>query len=188
MFRIAQIEILRILINVPETDAPGIHVGEPAVVLPQAFPNGKFDGRITRTANAVDVASRTMLTEVQMHNPGLVLLPGMFAQVRLLRKRKDPPVLISGDSIITTAQGLRVAVLQDLQPQMAEDPIQAYPLGAKRVHLQPIQAGRDYGQEVEVISGLEGWEYVVSNPGDEIEEGAVVLPVAGAKTQKRTGS
>lgn len=192
LFRIAQIEVLRVLVSVPETDVPAIRVGGAAAVLPQAFPNREFAGRVTRNANAVDVSSRTMLTEVQVHNPSLVLLPGMFVQVRLLRERKEPPLLIAGDSVITTANGLRVAVLQDIEPQekqrIAEDPIRAYPGNAKRIHLQQIQVGRDYGQEVEIISGLQGWEYVVMNPGDEIEEGAVVLPVASAKIQKQTGS
>jgi multidrug efflux pump subunit AcrA (membrane-fusion protein) len=192
LFRIGQIDVLRVLIAVPETDTPGIRVGDAAVVLSQAFPDREFTGHITRSANAVDMTSRTMLTEIQLRNPDLILLPGMFVKVRMLRNRKQPPLLITGDSIITTAAGLRVAVLLDVEPQrqqrLAEDPIRAYPSNARRVHLQPIQVGRDYGQEVEVISGLQGWEYVVVNPGDQIEEGAVVLPVASARNQKQTGS
>jgi multidrug efflux pump subunit AcrA (membrane-fusion protein) len=187
LYRIAQIEVVRVLISVPETDAPAIRVGDSAIVLPQAFSNREFAGRITRTANAVDMASRTMLTEIQAGNPERVLMPGMFVNVRLLRERKEPPLLISGDCIIATAEGLRVAILQDVKPHeqhAAEGAIRTYPHDARRIHLQQIQVGRDYGQDVEVISGLQGWEYVVMNPGDEIEEGAVVLPVASAKNQK----
>lgn len=189
LFRIAQIDVLRVLIAVPETDAPGIRVDDAAVVLPQAFPNRELTGHITRTANSVDMTSRTMLTEIQLRNQDRVLMPGMFVKVRMLRNRKQPPLLIAGDSVITTSAGLRVAVLVDLDSQrrrgVAEDPVRAYPSNARRVHLQPIQVGRDYGQEVEVVSGLQGWEYVVTNPGDQIEEGAVVLPVASARNQKQ---
>jgi RND family efflux transporter MFP subunit len=191
LYRIAQIGVLRVLINVPESDAPGIRTGAPAVVLVQAFPNRKFAGRITRTANAVDISSRTMLTEVQVQNPDLILLPGMFVQVQLFKTRAEPPLLIPGDCVIATAKGLRVAVLEDIQLHDSQRatgrPGRAYPPQAKQVHLQEIQVGRDYGQEIEVISGLQGWEHVVLNPGDEIEEGAVVQPVAGPRSEEAGG-
>ncbi len=183
LFRIAQIYILRVLVNVPESDAPGIHAGAPAVVLVQAFPRREFAGHITRTANAVDFSSRTMPTEIQIQNVDRALLPGMFAQVRLVNTRAEPPLLIPGDCIITSAKGLRVAVLQDLQAQDQ----QSYPPQAKQVHLQEIRVGRDYGQEIEVLNGLHGWEYVVLNPGDEIEEGAIVQPMASSRTEAAGG-
>jgi multidrug efflux pump subunit AcrA (membrane-fusion protein) len=191
LYRIAQIGVLRVLINVPESDAPGIRTGEPAVVLVQAFPSREFAGRITRTANAVDVSSRTMLTEVQVKNADLSLLPGMFVQVRLLKTRAEPPLLIPGDCVITTAKGLCVAVLEDIQLQdsqrAAGRPARSYLPQAKQVHLQEIQVGRDCGQEIEVVSGLQGWEHVVLNPGDEIGEGAVVQPVAGPRSEGAGG-
>ncbi len=174
----AQIDVLRVLINVPESDAPLVRSGASAVVTTQAFPKREFAGRITRTANAVDVSSRTMLVEVQVSNPKRVLLPGMFVQVRLLLNRHDPPLLIPGPSVIATSQGLRVAVLQNLAPNEPRHQSKPYPEEAKRIHLTGIQVGRDYGQEIEVVNGLQGWEHIVLNPGDEIAEGAIVRPVA----------
>jgi RND family efflux transporter MFP subunit len=183
LFRIARIDVLRVLINVPEKDAPGIRVGNEATVQAQAFSSRRFTGRITRTASAVDLSSRTMLTEVEVHNADFVLLPGMFVQVRLVSMRAQPPLLIPGAAVITTAKGLFVAVLEDLRTRE----LQSGAPDARRIHLQEIEAGRDYGQELEVLSGLQGWEYLVMNPGDEIEEGAIVLPVGGSKSEDAGG-
>ncbi len=132
-----------------------------------------------------------MLTEIQVQNPDLALLPGMYVQVRLTSPRVAPPLIVPGNSILATPQGLRVAILEDLARQDVSSPgpagAQAYPPQAKRIHLREVQVGRDFGQELEVISGLQGWEYVVVNPGDEIEEGAVVLPRASARAGESGG-
>jgi RND family efflux transporter MFP subunit len=190
MFRIAQIGVLRVLVSVPESDTPSIHTGEAATILVAAFPGREFKGRITRTASSVDVSSRTMLTEIQVNNSNNELLPGMYAQVHLPRKQVAALNLIPGGTIMTTAKGLFVAVLEDLN---AEDrrvsnsaTMQSYPPQTKRVHLQQIKVGRDYGQEVEVISGLGGLEHLVLNPGDEIEDGVIVQPIA-AKSEPTAG-
>ncbi len=191
LFRIAQVNVLRVLANVPESDAPGIRTGQSAVVQVQAFPRRQFAGRVTRTANAVDIGSRTMLTEIQVQNPDLILLPGMYVQVRLLNTRAEPPLMIPGACVMATAKGLRVAVLVDLQPQdfraAAGARQGAYPPDARRIHLQEIQVGRDYGQNIEVSGGLQGWEYIVLNPGDEIEEGAIVKPMAASRSEGAGG-
>ncbi len=196
LFRIAQVGVVRVLISVPENNAPGIHTGQAAVVMAQAFPNRQFEGRITRTARAVDVGSRTMLTEIQVKNPDLVLLPGMYVTVRLLTPRTEPPLMIPGSSVMAGATGLKVAILTDLKPEdvppASTGPRRTYPPGAKRIHLQTIRVGRDYGQEIEVLAGLEGWEFVVLNPGDDVEEGAAVMPIAapvraGAGGQRSRG-
>ncbi len=92
---------------------------------------------------------------------------------------------------MATPEGLRVAVLEDPQPQTPRPetvgPARSPQPQAKRIHLQQIQVGRDYGQEIEVVSGLQGWEYVVLNPGDEVLEGALVRPVAAAKAAEAAG-
>ncbi len=163
LFREAQIGTLRILLNVPQTDAAGIHVGQDADVLLAEFPNRPYSGHVTRTSSSLDINSRTLLTEVQVPNPQATLLPGMYAQVRLSSQRPNPPVMIPGDAVITGQEGLSVAVLRD-----------------EKVHIQPIKVGRDNGAQVEVTSGLEGWEYVVVNPGDAVHEGVQVHPAAAA--------
>jgi len=180
LFRIAQIGVLRVLVSVPESDVPGIRTGQPAIVRVQAFPERQFEGRITRTASAVDIGSRTMLTEIQVQNPDHILLPGMYVQVRMRNPRSQPPLIIPGSSVMTGAKGLRVAVLVDLRP---EDAARAASPESKRIQLREIQVGRDYGQEIEVIGGLQGWEHIVVNPGDSIDEGAIVQPVSSRRSE-----
>ncbi|HVW87325.1 MAG TPA: efflux RND transporter periplasmic adaptor subunit, partial [Bryobacteraceae bacterium] len=162
MFRMAQIGTIRILINVPQTNAPGIRVGMPAELTVNEFPGRTFPGRVTRTTNSLDPNSRTMLVEVQVGNRDGRLLPGMYAEVRFRSHRESPPLLVPGDSLITTNSGIEVAVLQEASG------------GTKKIHMQPVTIGRDYGAETEVTGGLQGNETLVVNPGDEVSEGAMV--------------
>jgi multidrug efflux pump subunit AcrA (membrane-fusion protein) len=171
IFRVAQIGTIRILINVPQANAPGIHVGMPAELTVNEFPDRKFAGKVTRTANELDPNVRTLLVEVQVANQDGKLLPGMYAQIRFQSHRDKPPLLVPGDTLIAGNAGLEVAVLGDA------------PDGAKKIHLQPVQIGRDFGTETEVLSGLAGDELLVVNPGDVVREGALVKAEVGA-TQK----
>ena len=116
---------------------------------------------MTRTSNALDPATRTLLAEVQVPNSGGLLLPGMYAQVDLTTPRTDPPLLIPGDTLVVRSNGPQVAVVG----------------GDHIVHFQLVQLGRDYGDKIEVLSGLEAGQQVVVNPGDTVQEGAKVNPV-----------
>jgi len=181
LFRMAQIGVLRILINVPQDDAHSIRVGEHATVFVQNFPNHRFDGQVTRTANSVDLVTRTMLTEVDVPNPEGILFPGMYGQVQLENVRANPPLVVPGDSLITNANGLQVAVLTDID--RSQENARNYPPDARRIHIRNVQVGRDYGAEIEITSGLQQGEYVVLNPSDDVQEGAIVKPAVAAPTQ-----
>ena len=174
LFRVAQSGTLRILINVPQENAPTIQVGQPATVFVEQFSKQPFHGRVTRTSNAIDPNTRTLLTEVQVSNPQHLLLPGIYAQVKLTNDRPNPPLLVPGDSIMTTANGIEVAIIKD-----------------NHVHIQKVEVGRDYGPEIEITQGLEGWEYVIVNPSDVVQEGAAVRPVTAPRQaetkQNQTG-
>jgi RND family efflux transporter MFP subunit len=161
LFRIAQIDRLRTYINVPQADASAIRVGLVATVLLPDLPGRKFMGRVTRTSNALDPTARTLLTEVQMDNPGGILMPGMYAQVDLAVPRTDPPLLIPGDTLVVRADGPQVAVVR--------------PDGV--VHFTKIQLGRDFGATLEVLGGLEDGQQLAVNPGDSIREGVKVKPI-----------
>jgi len=126
---------------------------------------------VTRTTNSLDPNSRTLLVEVQVPNRDRKLLPGMYAEIRFHSHRDAPPLLVPGDTIIAGAQGLRVAVLMDA-PEQGK--------GAKKVKIQPVQIGRDYGMETEVLSGLSENELLVVNPGDDVQEGAFVRVESGS--------
>jgi hypothetical protein len=104
-----------------------------------------------------------LLVEVQVANNDGKLLPGMYAEVHFRDHREAPPLLIPGDALITTNAGLQVAVLLDSGSG-----------DTKKIHLQPVRIGRDYGANTEVVAGLQGAETVVVNPGDEVREGVQV--------------
>jgi RND family efflux transporter MFP subunit len=161
LFRIAQTDRLRTYVNVPQSDADSVHVGQIAHLSILDLAGHQFSGAVTRTANALDPATRTLLTEVQVPNSGGLLLPGMYAQVDLTTPRRNPPVLIPGDTLVVRSNGPQVGVV-----------------GADHiVHFQRLQLGRDYGDKIEVLSGLEPGQQVVVNPGDTVQEGAKVNPV-----------
>jgi RND family efflux transporter MFP subunit len=161
LYRMAQTDRLRTYVNVPQSDAGSVRVGQVARLSILDLAGHQFVGTVTRTANALDPATRTLLTEVQVQNSGGLLLPGMYAQVDLTTPRKNPPVLIPGDTLVVRGNGPQVGVV-----------------GADRiVHFQGLQLGRDFGDKIEVLSGLEPGQQVVVNPGDTVQEGAKVNPV-----------
>jgi RND family efflux transporter MFP subunit len=162
LFRIAQTTSLRTYVNLPQTDADSVRVGQAAFLTVPELPGRKFKGTVARTANALDPATRTLLTEVQVSNADGVLMPGMYAQVDLSVPRKNPPLLIPGDTLVVRSDGPQVAVVGDD--------------GA--VHWARIQLGRDYGDRLEVLGGLEIGQQIVVNPSDVVREGAKVKPVA----------
>jgi multidrug efflux pump subunit AcrA (membrane-fusion protein) len=120
---------------------------------------------VARTANALDVSSRTLLTEVQVANPGSALLPGMYATVRFRLRRDQPPLLIPSTAFRNTEKGPMVAVLRE----------------GNAVKLQPVKLGRDHGAQIEVIEGLKAGQRLITNWTDEVKEGAKVKPEAEAK-------
>jgi len=173
-FRIAEISKLRVLVAVPQTDSPGIKVGQGADVSVQEFPNRTFPGKVTRTSNSLDAASRTLLTEVQVANPTGILLPGMYTLVKFATERTDPPLLVPDAALVIRADGAYVAVLEHLNGNAQS---------MRRVHFQKVQPGRDYGIELEILSGLRGDEEIVVNPNDAAKEGVIVQPTPPASGQ-----
>ena len=171
--------------TVPQTNAPGIRVGQEADVTVGEFPNRTFPGKVTRTSNSLDAGSRTLLTEVQVANPAGILLPGMYTLVKFITERADPPFMVPDASLVVEANGTKLAVLEPLTEQQQAnaksqgvDP--AVVSRARRVRFQNVQPGRDYGLELEILSGLKGDELVAVDPGDAVKEGALVLPAAAS--------
>ena len=161
LYRVAQMNVLRTYLNVPQSNSDSIHVGQTAQLTVSNLPGRKFSGTVARTANSLDPNSRTMLVEIQVPNKDGVLLPGMYALVDLSSPRANPPVLLPGDALIVRADGTEVAVVRP----------------DHTIHLQRIQVGRDYGDKLEIISGLQPGELVIANPSDTIREGVKVDPV-----------
>jgi len=164
LFRIAQTATLRTYVNVPQTQSSGVRVGQPAQLSVTNLPGREFSGTVARTANALDPASRTLLVEVHVPNPEGLLLPGMYARVELVSPRTNAPLLIPSEALITRGDGTEVAVVRQ----------------DRTVHMQKIEVGRDYGDRLEVISGLRAGDLVIPNAGDAAHEGLEVeaVPVA----------
>jgi RND family efflux transporter MFP subunit len=168
LFRIAQTDTLRTYVNVPQTWAGFIRPGQPAVLTVTNLPGRQFTGHVARSASALDPSSRTLLVEIQVPNADNALLPGMYAQVELSSVRSDPPLLIPSDAMIVRADGPQVAVVR----------------ADRTVHVQKIEVGRDYGDRIEVLNGLNEGDTIVSNPGDAAVEGLKIEVIPGAATGK----
>ncbi len=157
MFRVAQIDRLRLFVNVPEVYAPYVTVGESVNCYFDAVSQKPFEGKVTRTANSVDPSTRTLLTEVQVPNSDGALLPGMFTRAVFAHLRAEPPVIVPSDSVIARANGLTIAVVEN---------------GV--VHIRKLNIGRDYGAQTEVLSGVNPGDMVIVNPTDAAQDGAKV--------------
>jgi RND family efflux transporter MFP subunit len=158
MFRLAQTDDLRVYVHVPQTFMSAITPGMRVQLLIREFPSKPFDGVVANASGALDTASRTLLTEVRVRNPGNLLRPGMYADVKLHVEREQPPLIIPTSALIIQASGPRVAVL-----------------GAdQKVRFQPIELGRDYGTTVEIVRGIEANDQVVTSPPDGLSESSLV--------------
>jgi len=190
IFRVAEIAKLRILVSVPQMYLPSIQVGQAAKVSVQERPNLSFPGKVTRTSSSLDAASRTLLTEVQVDNPTGVLLPGMYALIRFIAQRADPPFLVPGAALVVRASGTMLAVLQPLtgnDAALKQTGVRtsAELDGLRRVHFVAVKPGRDYGTVLEILEGLRGDEEVVVDPGDAVKEGALVQTL-GSDSARQT--
>ncbi len=165
MFHVAQIDVVRVFVNVPQIFAPEVRPGQTAVVYRQEHPDHKFAGKVTRTSSALDPNTRTLLTEVDVPNPDAALLPGMYLQVDFNFPRLEPSLMIPSEAVTYRADGDWVGVLD----------------GGNAVHYQKVHLGRDFGMEIEVLGGLSDGATVIVRPGDELPAGTVVQAASPAK-------
>lgn len=158
IFAIAQTNKLRILVSVPESYASSVHMGMPAKVFIQERVGKPVSGSVTRAANAIDQNSRTMLTEVDIDNSDGSLYPGMYAIVQFVQVGGEPPITVPGDAIIVRQDKTAVAVVRD-----------------QKIQITPVEIGRDYGPSVEIASGLNEGDWVVTSVTDEVQQGVKVV-------------
>ncbi|HEX3740713.1 MAG TPA: efflux RND transporter periplasmic adaptor subunit [Terriglobales bacterium] len=171
LFVIAQIDPIRIYVNVPEVDSPSIHKGVKVSIEVAELFGERFTGSVVRTAEAIDPATRTLNTEVDVPNPQGQLLPGSYAQVHLALKEQVQRLTVPSNALLFRAEGPRAAVV-----------------GAdSKVQLRPVAIGRDFGNTVEILSGLEQSDSIVVSPSDSLENGQLVR-VAQTQGQQPRGS
>jgi len=157
LFDIAATRQLRVYINVPQTYSRDVRPGGAAELTLAEFPGRRFAGKIVRSSDAIDPASRTLLTEVDVDNPAGELLPGAFLSVHLKLSSRPGAVVIPVNTLLFRSEGLRVAVFRGNHAELA-----------------PITIGRDYGTEVEVISGITPQDEIIENPSDSLTSGTEV--------------
>ncbi len=165
LFHLMQTDPLRVFVNVPQVFASTVAPGQDAVIYREEDPLKLFSGKVTRTANALDPNTRTLLTQIDVPNPDDALRPGMYLRVKFIAVRTTPSVLIPSAALVTRNDGPELALLD----------------ANKAVHYRSVRVGRDYGAEIEVVAGLEGGETVIVHPGDALLEGQQVKPAPAAK-------
>jgi RND family efflux transporter MFP subunit len=155
LFYLAQTDPIRVYVNVPEAYAPSIHKGLGAYLELAQYPGQRFQGEVVRTAEAIDLATRTLLTEVDVPNKTGLLLPGGYTQVHLLVHVQGERLAVPVNALLFRSEGLRAVVIDSNH----------------KVRLQPLDIGRDYGTSLEVLTGLRHDDWIVLNPPDSIENG-----------------
>jgi len=158
LFFLAQTDPMRVYVNVPEAYASSIRPGIGAYLELTQIPGQKFQGKIVRTAEAIDLSTRTLLTEVDVPNKSAKLLPGGYAQVHLLVKVTAQRLQVPVNALLFRSEGLRAVVID----------------ANHHTRLQSLTVGRDYGTSLEVLNGLKPDDWIVLNPPDSLEDGQQV--------------
>ena len=171
LFHIAAINKLRVFINVPQVYSRSAKPGTVATLTLPQFPGQTFQGRITRNANSIEISTRTLLTEVDVDNPVGILLPGAYVETHIKVAPGIATVTLPVSALIFRAQGLQAAVLRN----------------GDTAHLVTITLGRDYGTQVEVLTGLEAGEPVIDSPPDSLADNERVRVVQGQPVDTPAG-
>jgi RND family efflux transporter MFP subunit len=157
LFHIAQPGTLRVYVNVPEEYSQGIKEGMTADITMAEFPGRKFQGKLVRTADAINMTTRTLLIEVDVANPAGTLLTGSYAEVHLAIPTQASTFVIPVNTLIFRTEGLRVGIVRD-----------------GKVVLATVTPGHDFGNTIEIVAGLKADDQVIVNPPDSIVSGQEV--------------
>jgi len=165
LFHLAAIDRLRIYVSVPERYARAAQPGATANITLDEFPGETFQGTLVRNANAIDLASRTLLLEVDVENPAGRLLPGAYTFVHLTLPTATQSVTLPSNALLFRQEGLQAAVVRNGHAQLVA-----------------VTIGRDYGEKVEILSGLQSSDAVIADPSDSLISGTAVQ-IAESKAQ-----
>lgn len=167
LFHVAALNTLRVFINVPQIYSNDAKPSTVANLTLDQFPGRNFTGKVVRNANSIDLATRTLLVEVDVNNKTGELLPGSYAEVHLKLDSRKSTVMLPVSTLIFRTQGLQVATLDQND----------------HVHLVNITMGRDYGTQVEVVAGITPNQKIIDSPPDSLVEGQPVHVVKPQATQ-----
>ncbi|MEZ0387741.1 MAG: efflux RND transporter periplasmic adaptor subunit [Verrucomicrobium sp.] len=160
LFRLARTDRLRAYIRVPQSQSRGVSIGQVAEIsLPEAV-GRTFEAKVIRTAGAIDAASRTLLTELDIDNSKDEIMSGSYAKVRLAHKQETVALTLPANTLLFRAEGVQAGVI-------ASD---------NKVEMRTLKLGRDFGPNVEVIGGVTAADRVILNPPDSLVSGAMARP------------
>ena len=169
LFHVAQPEKFRVYVYVPEEYSQAATPGLTAELTLAEFPERRFPGKLVRTANAINLATRTLQVEVDVDNPTGKLLSGSYAEVHLKLAGLASTHLLPVDTLLFRSEGLQVAVVKD-----------------GKVVLTQVTPGHDFGNQIEIVSGLKGDESIIQNPPDSVLTGQQVQIAKAATTNAPT--
>jgi RND family efflux transporter MFP subunit len=158
LFRLAQVDTLRVYVYVPQAYAQRIKAGDKVDVTQAELPGQKFSGSVVRTAGAIDAATRTMQIEVNLPNQDNALLAGAYVQVSLPVSGSANALLVPSNVLLFRPEGPRVAVVG----------------AGGKVTLQTVALGHDLGNKIEILDGVTAAQSLVVNPADSLADGDVV--------------
>ena len=165
LFHISQSGTLRVYVNVPEQYSQAAAPGLTAELTLAEFPGRQFQGKLVRTSSSINYATRTLIAEIDVDNPSGELLSGAYTEVHLKVPGQTSSYLVPVSALIFRSQGLQVAVVRN-----------------GSASLIPVTPGHDFGDQIEIVSGLTGDESVIVNPPDSIVSGEKVQVVQPTTT------
>jgi RND family efflux transporter MFP subunit len=166
LFAVMQTDTIRIQVYVPQSEAFGVVPGISAVLRVPEMPDRTFPATVTRTANSLQLDSRTLLTEIDVPNPDQALSPGLYCTVELRIPRKTPSLIVPSDAIIFNQNGLSIAVVED---------------GIARI--RPVNVVRHFGTTVEVNRGVKDGDQVILTAPVDLTDGRHVVVHTAPPTQ-----
>lgn len=157
LFHIAAINELRVYVSIPETYFRLAHPGTMTDLMLDEYPGQIFHGTLVRNSNSIDYSSRTLLVEVDVHNPNSELMPGSYVQVHFKLPANASSVVIPSNALLFRKEGLQVGVVRN-----------------GKAELVGVTPGHDYGSTMEILSGVQATDAVILNPSDSLVSGTSV--------------
>ena len=161
LFEIAQMDALRVFVNIPQAYAPNVKAGLPVQVTVRGRLMEPVTAKVTRTAGAIDPGTRTLLTQVDIPNQTHQFLPGMFVYVGFKIEAAGTRSRVPATAVIFDGQGTRVVTVGP----------------GNKLHFQKVTLGRDFGTSIDIQAGLDGNELIVKQPTVSLQEGQLVNPI-----------
>jgi membrane fusion protein (multidrug efflux system) len=157
LFTVAETDKFRVYADVPQNYVTDLHIGDEVTLQVRNYPGKNFTGHLVYWSGALRPATRTLPVEIDVENKDGLLWSGMYAELVFKIRHDQPTLVLPTSAIMFEAEGTQIAVVQD-----------------NKVHFRTVTLGRDYGAQIEVVTGLSDGEQVISNPGEKVAEGVEV--------------